>query len=111
MLRTDSPVKDVVDVLNIVRNRAGATPLKASDYPDRESLMNEIFNENLREIGMENGALYYLAVRMRVGGKRLLKTWNDNYEKDDQNNCGTEDQQHGITMIMCQCSYDSDICK
>ena len=84
MLRTDSPVKDVVDVLNIVRNRAGATPLKASDYPDRESLMNEIFNENLREIGMENGALYYLAVRMRVGGKRLLKTWNDNYEKDDQ---------------------------
>jgi len=29
--------------------------------------MNEIFNENLREIGMENGALYYLAVRMRVG--------------------------------------------
>lgn len=57
MLRTDSPVKDVVDVLNIVRNRAGATPLKASDYPDRESLMNEIFNENLREIGMENGCI------------------------------------------------------
>ncbi len=58
--------------------------LKASDYPDRESLMNEIFNENLGKSVWRNGALYYLAVRMRVGGKRLLKTWNDNYEKDDQ---------------------------
>lgn len=84
MLWNGSEIKDVVDVLNVVRNRAGATPLKASDYPDRESLMNEIFNENVREIGMENGACYYLAVRMKIGGKRLLKTWNDNYEKDDQ---------------------------
>lgn len=84
MLWNGSQIKDVVDVLNIVRNRAGATLLKAADYPDKESLMNEIFNENVRELGVENGALYYLAVRMKIGGKRLLKTWNDNYEKDDQ---------------------------
>lgn len=84
MCWNNSEIKDIVAVLNIVRNRAGATPLKAADYPDLESLMNEIFNENVREIGMENGALYYLAVRMKIGGRRLLKQWNDNYEKDDQ---------------------------
>lgn len=84
MLLTGSEIKDVVGVLNILRNRAGAVPLKVGDYPDKESLMNEIFNENVREIGIENGALYYLAVRMKIGGQRLLKTWNDSYEKDDQ---------------------------
>lgn len=84
MLYEGKEIRDIVDVLNVIRHRAGAVLLNAADYPDRESLMNEIFGENIREIGMENGALYYLAVRMKIGGKRLLKMWNDNYEKDDQ---------------------------
>lgn len=84
MLWTDKEMKDVADVLNVLRLRSGNTLFEASDYPDKEALMKEIFDENLREIGMENGALYYLAIRMRVGNQRMLKSLNDNYSKDDQ---------------------------
>lgn len=84
MVYTGSPVEEVVKVLNILRTRAGAPLLEAADFPDREGLLEEIFHENIREIGSENGALYYLAVRMRIGGERLLKKWNENYTKDDQ---------------------------
>lgn len=84
MLWTDKDVKDVVEVLNILRSRSGNTLFKASDYENKEALMKEIFDENIREIGMENGALYYLAVRMKVGNQRMLKSLNDNYVNDDQ---------------------------
>lgn len=86
MFYLNKPVQDVLDVLNVLRLRAGNTELLAKDFSDRDLLMNEIFNEYIREIGMENGALYYVAIRMKDSrtGDRLIKNLNPNYNNDDQ---------------------------
>lgn len=47
-------------------------------------VLEEIFRENVREIGMENGAIFYLTVRYTEGGHRKLKDMNPNFENDDQ---------------------------
>lgn len=84
LARTDAPVKDVVEVMNVLRKRSKNTLFQTEFFPDRESLLEEIFRENLREIGMENGALFFIAVRMNNGGIRKLQEMNSNYTKEEQ---------------------------
>lgn len=84
MARTNASVKDCLDVLNVLRKRSGNTLFEAADYPSLEAVLEEVFRENVREIGMENGAIFYLTVRYVDGGNRKLKTMNPNFENDDQ---------------------------
>ena len=79
-----APTEDIIDELNVLRLRSKNTELKAEDYPDEASLRRLIFTEYLREIGMENGSLYYLAVRMKINGSRFIFELNPNYSNEDQ---------------------------
>lgn len=84
MAYTGAATKDVIEELNVLRRRSKNTELKAEDYPDENSLLRLIFQEYVREIGMENGALYYLAVRMKINGSRFIFELNTNYSNEDQ---------------------------
>lgn len=84
MARTNASIKDCLDVLNVLRLRSGNTTFNAADYSSLSDVLEEIFRENVREIGMENGAIFYLAVRYTEGGHRKLKDMNPNFEHDDQ---------------------------
>ena len=84
MARTNASIKDCLDVLNVLRLRSGNTTFNAADYSSLSDVLEEIFRENVPEIGMENGAIFYLAVRYTEGGHRKLKDMNPNFEHDDQ---------------------------
>ena len=84
MARTNASIKDCLDVLNVLRLRSGNTTFEAADYSSLSDVLEEVFRENVREIGMENGAIFYLAVRYTEGGRRKLKDMNPNFEHDDQ---------------------------
>ena len=84
MARTNAPLKDCLDVLNVLRNRSGNTTFDVANYNSHSEVLEEIFRENIREIGMENGAIFYLTVRYANGGNRKLKEMNPNFENDDQ---------------------------
>ena len=84
MARTKASIKDCLDVLNVLRLRSGNTTFEAADYRSLSDVLEEVFRENVREIGMENGAIFYLAVRYTEGGRRKLKDMNPNFEHDDQ---------------------------
>ncbi len=84
MLYTGAPTADILEELNVLRRRSKNTKLKEEDYQDMESLQRLIFTENLREIGMENGALFYLAVRTKINNIRLLQELNSNYDNDNK---------------------------
>ena len=79
-----APTEDIIDELNVLRLRSKNTELKAEDYPDEASLRRLIFTEYLREIGMENGSLFYVAVRMHINGSRFIYELNSNYSNEDQ---------------------------
>lgn len=84
MAYTGAQVKDILDVLNVLRERSGNTLFKEQDYATMNEVLDEIFKENLREIGMENGALFYLAVRMKKNGVRKISELNPDFKNDDQ---------------------------
>lgn len=84
MFYTGAPKDDIIEELNILRRRSKNTELKAEDYPDDESILRLIFTENLREIAMENRDLFYLAVRTKINGNRLIQELNSNYDSDDK---------------------------
>lgn len=84
MARTNASIKDCLDVLNVLRLRSGNTTFNVADYNSLSEVLEEIFRENVREIGMENGAIFYLTVRYTEGGHRKLKDMNPNFENDDQ---------------------------
>ena len=84
MARTNASIKDCLDVLNVLRLRSGNTTFEAADYSSLSDVLEEVFRENVREIGMENGAIFYLAVRYTESGRRKLKDMNPNFEHDDQ---------------------------
>lgn len=84
-LRTGATKKTVLDDLNVLRLRSENTLFLEKDYTTDQELMDEIFHENVREIGIENGALYYLAVRMKNNnGKRKIESFNSFYLDDNQ---------------------------
>ena len=71
--------------LNDLRQRSGNVLLKAEDFSDRDDLVRTIFYEIVREIGLENGAEWFAAVRMRLSsGKRLISELNPVYSDDKQ---------------------------
>ena len=72
MAYTNQPTADAIEELNVLRRRSGNTELNAADYPTQESLLDEIFAESVREIGIENGSLFYFAVRYKKGNIRKL---------------------------------------
>lgn len=84
MTYTGAATKDVLAVLNVLRDRAGASHLEEDKNYTKDELLELIFKENVREIGMENGDLFYLAVRMKIDGERYLKQLNENFTDDDQ---------------------------
>lgn len=84
MARTKEPIKDCIDVLNILRERSENTLFDAADYPSLDDVLEEVFRENVRELSMENGAIFYLTVRYNEGGHRKLKDMNPNFQNDDQ---------------------------
>lgn len=82
MLYTNAPIEDIVKVLNVLRERSGNTLFTAEQFASRELLQDEIFCENLRELGMENGNLFFVAVRMQTNGIRKIRQMNPNYNDD-----------------------------
>ena len=71
--------------LNDLRRRSGNVLLKAEDFSDRDDLVRTIFYEIVREMGLENGAEWFAAVRMRLSsGKRLISELNPVYSDDKQ---------------------------
>lgn len=83
MLYTGAAMEDIVPVLNILRERSGNTLFEVGDFDSREDLQEEIFCEYLRELGMENGNLFYVAVRMKMDGQRKIQLMNPNYDSDN----------------------------
>ena len=78
-------VADVLAPLNDLRRRSGNVLLKAEDFSDRDDLVRTIFYEIVREMGLENGAEWFAAVRMRLSsGKRLISELNPVYSDDKQ---------------------------
>ena len=78
-------VADVLAPLNDLRQRSGNVLLKAEDFSDRDDLVRTIFYEIVREMGLENGAEWFAAVRMRLSsGKRLISELNPVYSDDKQ---------------------------
>ncbi len=84
MARLSYPIKDILVPLNTLRERAGNLPLHEENYWDHSDLLLEIFNENVKELSMENGAIYFLAIRIKSGNVRKLKELNPYYEDDSQ---------------------------
>ena len=84
MARTNASIKDCIDVLNVLRERSGNTLFDETDYSSLAEVLEEVFRENVRELGMENGGIFYLTVRYNEGGHRKLKDMNPNFQSDDQ---------------------------
>lgn len=84
MARTNASIKDCIDVLNVLRERSGNTLFDEADYSSLSEVLEEVFRENVRELGMENGGIFYLTVRYNEGGHRKLKDMNPNFQSDDQ---------------------------
>ncbi|MDB9204050.1 RagB/SusD family nutrient uptake outer membrane protein [Odoribacter splanchnicus] len=83
--RNGASVADVLAPLNDLRRRSGNVLLKAEDFSDRDDLVRTIFYEIVREMGLENGAEWFAAVRMRLSsGKRLISELNPVYSDDKQ---------------------------
>ncbi len=78
-------VGQVLEPLNKLRERSGNDVLKEEDYEDRDELMRVIFFETLREIGLESGAEFYAAIRLKLSdGRRLLGEFNAVFQDDKQ---------------------------
>lgn len=103
MVYTGGAAKDVIDELNVLRLRSGNALLKAADYPTRDLLMDIVFDEWVREIGMENGSEYFVAIRMvKSGGKRKISEYNPNYEQDIQLNLPIPQEELQYNLLMKQ---------
>jgi predicted DNA binding protein len=78
-------VKEVLAPLNVLRERSGNELYDEKDFTDRDELIKAVFNETVREIGLENGSEFFVAARMRLAsGKRLLTEYNSIFRDDKQ---------------------------
>lgn len=78
-------VKEVLAPLNVLRERSGNELYDEKDFTDRDELIKAVFNETVREIGLENGSEFFVAARMRLtSGKRLLTEYNSIFRDDKQ---------------------------
>lgn len=84
LARTNAPVQSVLDELNALRSRSkdGDHKLKIEDYShySQDQILQLVYNEAVREVGMENGCEYFMAVRIPFRkGYPLLYLYNDNF--------------------------------
>lgn len=80
LFRTGAPLAEVLEELNVLRRRASCPELALENYQSQssESIADLIFREAVRELGMENGSEYYMAVRMPYRkGYPLLYIYNE----------------------------------
>lgn len=76
LARSGATVSEVLDILNILRERANM-PLIDEIEINPLDLQQLIFNELLVEIGVENGSEYFAAIRLLDrNGKRIIETLN-----------------------------------
>ena len=85
MFRTGAPLADVLEELNVLRRRGdnGCVELKLEDWQSKADyeIADLIFQETIREIGMENGSEYYMAVRMPyLNGYPVLYIYNEYFK-------------------------------
>lgn len=66
LFRTGAPLSEVLEELNVLRRRAGCREFDVDALQNygSESIADLILQEAVREIGMENGSEYYMAVRI-----------------------------------------------
>ena len=85
LLRSGAPVDQVLEPMNVLRQRCGMPLFEASDFTDRKMLEEKLFDELLMEIGVDNGAEYFAAVRYRnSSGDRMIKEFNPTFADDNQ---------------------------
>lgn len=78
--RTNASIKDCIAPINILRRRSGNKEYKVEDFSDRQEVIEMIFNESVREIGLENGYEWFASLRINGDdGLPLLKKFNKNY--------------------------------
>ena len=78
--RTNASIEDCIAPINILRLRSGNTEYKVEDFGDRQEVIEMIFNEIVREIGLENGFDWFASLRIKDReGEPLLKRFNANY--------------------------------
>lgn len=84
MARTNASVGEVLGELNALRHRSadGNYDLSVDKYRNasQEELLKLVYEEAVREVGMENGCEYFMAVRLPFGrGYPLLFLYNENF--------------------------------
>lgn len=85
LYRSGAPVTEVLKPLNVLRKRGGMPDFEESDVVSRDDLSNIIFKELIIEIGVENGADFFAAVRFRnSSGDRMIKELNPAFQDDNQ---------------------------
>lgn len=85
LLRSGAPVSQVLAPMNVLRERAEMPLFQESDFADRKMLEEKLFDELLMEVGLDNGAEFFAAVRFRNGvGERKIKDFNPVFVDDSQ---------------------------
>lgn len=84
--QSGATIAEVLDVVNVLRERANEPLFEATDYLTMDDVREEIFKEYIRELGAENGDPFFYAVRTRKGSSRLLTFYNP-YFVDDKTLC------------------------
>ncbi len=84
LARTNASVGEVLGELNALRHRSadGNYDLSVDKYRNasQEELLKLVYEEAVREVGMENGCEYFMAVRLPFGrGYPLLFLYNENF--------------------------------
>lgn len=80
--KAGATIGEVLEPINVLRQRAKATPYDAQAFASMEQLRETIFLEYVRELGVENADPYFFAVRTMKEGKRLLQHYNINFVDD-----------------------------
>lgn len=84
LARTNAPVADVLEELNALRSRTKdgdyKLPLEKYQHYNQQQILNLVYEEAVREVGMENGCEYFMAVRYPFQrGYPLLFLYNENF--------------------------------
>ncbi|MBL1411439.1 RagB/SusD family nutrient uptake outer membrane protein [Sphingobacterium sp. C459-1T] len=86
MLNTNAPVKDVLAILNIFRERSGNVLYVESQFAGvdgRHTLREALVNEYVLELGVENASEFLAMVRNKdQGGSRMIGRFNIHFSTD-----------------------------
>lgn len=85
LLRSGASISEVLNPMNVLRERAGMPLFQESDFADRKFLEEKLFDELLMEIVADNGSEFFAAVRFRnSSGERMIQMFNPTFVSDDQ---------------------------